>query len=63
MQIDSMFGSEDSVAGEGRRPGEVWSYLESEQNQGDGHLQLQHGKLLPDAVPVDTEGEGSKFLE
>lgn len=57
MQIDSMLGSEDSVVGEGWRPGEVWSYLEAEQNQGHGHLQLQHGKLLPDAVPVDAEGE------
>lgn len=38
VQIDSMLGSEDNVAGEGRRPGEVWSYLKAEQNQGNGHL-------------------------
>lgn len=38
VQIDSMLGSEHSVAGEGRRPGEVCSYLEAEQSQGNGHL-------------------------
>lgn len=38
VQIDSMLGSEDNVAGKGRRPGEVWKHLETEQDQGNGHL-------------------------
>jgi hypothetical protein len=61
--MDSMLGFEDDVVGEGERPGEVWGHLETEQNQGNGHLQLEHGKVLPNAVPADMEARRRVWLQ
>lgn len=58
MQVDPVLGLEDDVVQEEQRCGRGCSHFETEQNQGDGHLQLEHGKLLPDAVPADVGGEG-----
>lgn len=35
----------------------VWSQLEVEQSQGQGHFTFSHGKTLSNAVPGDTREE------
>lgn len=54
MQVYPVAGPEDNLRDHYGKLGWVRAELEAEQGQGQRHLHLIHGKLLPDAVP----GEG-----
>lgn len=51
MHVYPIFGPEDDLWYHYGNLGRVWVDLEATQGQGQGHLHLIHGKLLPNAVP------------
>lgn len=51
MHMDPSAGPEDELRCQCGRVGWVRAELKAEQGQGQRHLHLVHGKLLPDAVP------------
>ena len=51
MQVDPILGHQHNSWGWNRDPEGIWCQLKAEQGQGHRHLQLVHGKVLPDAVP------------
>lgn len=51
MQVNAVLGAKDDLRYLQGGIGWVGGQLEAEQGQGQGHFQLVHGKLLPDAVP------------
>ena len=55
VQVDPLLGFDENMGHEDNRLGGLYSHLEAEQNQGNNHLHLSYGKILPDAVPADTK--------
>lgn len=53
MQVDPIAGPEDDLRYQCGRLGWVGAELKAEQGQGQSHLHLVHGKLLPNAVPEE----------
>ena len=53
LQVDPIPGPEDHLRYQCGRLGRVGAELKAEQGQGQSHLHLVHGKLLPDAVPEE----------
>ena len=51
MQVDPILGHQHNSWSGDRDPEGIWCQLKAEQGQGHRHLQLVHGKVLPDAVP------------
>ena len=55
MQVDPLLGFDENMGHEDKRLGGLYCHLEAEQNQGNNHLYLNYGKILPNAVPADTK--------
>ena len=51
MQVDPILGHQHNSWSGDRDPEGIWCQLKAEQGQGHRHLQLVHGKVLPNAVP------------
>lgn len=49
--MDPILGTQHNFLYWNGNSGRIWCQLEAEQGQGHSHLQLIHGKLLPNAVP------------
>lgn len=51
LQVDPILGIQHNFYFWNRNLGRIWCHLKAEQGQGHSHLQLIHGKVLPNAVP------------
>lgn len=51
LQVDPILGTQHNFLYWNGNSGRIWCQLKAEQGQGHSHLQLIHGKVLPNAVP------------
>lgn len=53
--MNPILGAKDDPSDFEGRHGRVRQELKAQQGQSQGHLHLVHGKLLPDAIPAETQ--------
>lgn len=59
VEVDAIFGAQDQLGDLNGDLGRVRREFKAQQTKGCDHLQLVHGKLLPDAIPAASNKETS----
>lgn len=60
--MNPILGAKDDPSDFEGRHGRVRQELEAQQGQSQGHLQLVHGKLLPNAIPAEKQSSSASSI-